>query len=100
MIELLGEFLLGTIFWVFGEIIFYRLCYFTGVAVILLVSLGKYYPGKLIQNKKLRQTQRAEGNKFTYVKDKKRYISYDGASQIGLAFWIIFILILLFKLFV
>ncbi len=94
--ELIFELLLGTIFWIFGEIIFYRLCYSTGVILILLVSLGKYYPGKLIKNRELRKIQRAEGNQFTYVKDEKKYISYDGASIIGLAFWIVVILILFF----
>lgn len=94
--ELIFELLVGSILWVFGEIIFYRLCYATGVILILLVSLGKYYPGKLIKDRKLRKTQRAKGNQFTYVKDEKKYISYDGASFIGLAFWIVVVLILLF----
>ncbi len=94
--ELIFEFFLGIIFWVCAEIIFYRLCYSTGVTLIILVSLGKYYPGKLIHNRKLRKIQRTEGNQFTYVKDEKKYISYDGASMIGLVFWTVVILILLF----
>ena len=55
MIQLIGEFLLGTILWIFAEIIFFRLCYFTGVALSEKVTFGKYYPGDLVKNKELCQ---------------------------------------------
>ncbi|MEA5595850.1 hypothetical protein [Rivularia sp. UHCC 0363] len=93
MIQLLGEFLLGAILWIFAEIIFYGLCYFTGKLLIHLVTFGKYYPGDVIKKKELRKSQRAKGRKFTYIKDKRKYISFETVSLIGLIFWVIVVLI-------
>ncbi len=94
MIELVGEFLLGAILWILAEIIFYGLCYFTGRVLIHLVTFGKYYPGDLIKNKEVRKSQRAKGTKFTYIKDKRKYISSDTVSLIGLIFWVIVVFML------
>ncbi len=89
MIDILGEFFLEAIVWVFAEIIFYTFCYFTGVVLTRLVTFGKYYPGDLIKDKELRQAHRSKGNKFTYVKANRKYLSFDTVSLIGLTFWII-----------
>ncbi|MGF1676527.1 MAG: hypothetical protein ACFCUV_23040 [Rivularia sp. (in: cyanobacteria)] len=50
MFEILGEFLLGIIAWIFAEIIFYRFCYFTGMVLIRLLPFRKYYPGDVTKN--------------------------------------------------
>ncbi len=89
MIEILGEFLLGAIAWILAELIFYRFCYFTGMLLTPLVTFGKYYPGNVIKNKELRKAHRAKGNKFIYVKAKKKYLSFETVSLIGMTFWVI-----------
>ena len=68
------------------QIIFEVVCYFTGRVVIYLVTFGKYYPDDLIQNKKLRQSQRNKGIIFNDITGKKRYISPLNVSLIGLIF--------------
>ena len=88
MIEILSEFLFGIIAWIFIEIIFYGFCYFTGMLLIRLLPFGKYYPGNLIKNKELRKAHRAKGNKLTYVQGKKKYLSFETVSLIGMTFWV------------
>jgi hypothetical protein len=88
MIDILSEFLFGIIAWIFIEIIFYGFCYFTGMLLTPLVTFGKYYPGNVIKNKELRKAHRVKGNKLAYVKAKKKYLSFDTVSLIGMTFWV------------
>jgi len=91
--EIVSEFLLGIIVWIFAEFIFYRFCYLTGMVLTRLVTFGKYYPGNVIKNKELREAQRAKGNKLTYVEGKRKYLTSNAVSLIGIAFWLMVVVV-------
>ncbi|AFY52683.1 hypothetical protein Riv7116_0071 [Rivularia sp. PCC 7116] len=93
MFDIFGELLVSVIVWIFVETIFDGICYFTGMLLTPLVTFGKYYPSKAIKNKELRQASRAKGNKFIYVKGKRKYLTSDAVSLIGMAFWLTVIIV-------
>ena len=86
--EIFTEFLVGIILWIFVKFIFYRFCYFTGMLLTPLVTFGKYYPANMSQIKELRQSQTDKGNKFSYVRGKRKYLKPGVVSLIGMIFYI------------
>ena len=76
------------------DILFWGIAYFTGYFVISVVSLGKWIPGPLLRNDSNKIKWKDQTGIATFQRDGKTYLGGIGVALIGLAFWVIIILLL------
>lgn len=72
--------------WLLMELIFWGFMYFTGFALVLLISFGKLKPDALSRLESGRVAKRQSGFKV-FDREGKKYLGAWGVCAVGLFFW-------------
>ena len=73
--------------WITIKLFFWGCIYFTGLALVIIISFGTLKPDLLSRLESGRVSKKQRGFRV-FVRDGKKYLGAWGVSVVGLLFWI------------